>query len=222
MEIKHMSTDTQIALGIVYGDHTEVENAVFSLTNQKLGHVPIPGLAGPNDLVQILASVEGWKIIGGTILSIYGSGIVSEAGKDTWRAISPRIKAAPAALQEKFHRLVRALQTEQANGQDVSIGLIEPTFDGRGRRDRVYLTDLSPEEVARHLYIFAHCVQPVSSWLSEVYRAQAQKGDVFVRMQITDEGTLVVALEPGYGKTSLPCSVSKKIFDAQGNVIEES
>ncbi|QSB03214.1 hypothetical protein JWZ98_09920 [Methylomonas sp. EFPC1] len=124
-------------------------------------------------------------------------------------------------MQAKFLQLVHALQKEQANGQDVSIGLIEPTFDFHSRRDRVYLTDLSPEEVARHIYIFSHCVRPVSSWLSEVYGAQAQNGDVFVRMQITDEGTLVVELEPGYGKTSLPCGVSKKVFDAQGNVIEE-
>lgn len=214
--------EEKIALGTVYGDHTEVEKAISELTNQKLGHVQVFGLAGPNDLVQILATVDGWKLIAATVLSIYGTGIISEAGKDTWRAISPRVKAAPAALQQKLLQLVHALQKEQTNGQDVSIGLIEPTFDFHGRQDRVYLTDLSPEEVARHIYIFSHCVQPVSSWLSEVYAAQAQKGDVFVRMQITDAGTLVVELHPGYGKTSVPFGISKRVFDASGKVIEET
>jgi len=213
--------EEKIALGTVYGDHSEVESAVSALTDQRLGHVPVVGLDGPNDLVQILASVDGWKLIGVSILSIYGSGIVSEAGKDTWKAIAPKIKTAPAALQAKFLQLVHSLQKEQANGQDVSIGLIEPTFDSHGRRDRVYIKDLSPEELARHLYIFSHCVHPVSSWLSEVYAAQTQKGEVFVSMHITDEGTLVVELEPGYGKTSLPLGVSKKVFNAQGTIIEE-
>lgn len=123
-----------VAVGWVYGDHTGVESVIADLTGVKPDHVPVFALAGPNDLIQILASIDGWKLIGATVISIYGTGIISEVGKDTWRALAPRLKAAPAALRDKFMSLAEALAAEQERGKDVSIGLIEPTFDFHGRR----------------------------------------------------------------------------------------
>lgn len=210
-----------LAIGWVCGDHSGVEAAVAELTGVKPDHVPVVGLAGPNDLVQILASIDGWKLIVATVLSIYGTGIVSEAGKDTWRALAPRLKVAPAALRDKFMKLVDALTAEQQRGQDVSIGLIEPTFDSNGRRDRVYLTDLSPEEVARHIYIFAHCAAPLVEWLAVEHARQTERGQVGVEMNITDEGHLVARLIPGFGQVFRP-GVIQKTFDAQGRLIDES
>jgi hypothetical protein len=209
-----------IAVGWVYGDHTDLEVAIAELTGIKPGHVPVFGLAGPNDLVQVLADIEGWKLIGTTVLSIYCTGIVSEAGKDTWRALAPRLKAAPVALKERFLKLVDALAAEQQRGQDVSIGLIEPTFDGNGRRDRIYLTDLSPEEVARHIFIFSHCVVPLAEWLAAEHAQQSERGQVGVEMKITDEGHLVATLVPGYGRV-LRQGVVQKTFDSQGKLINE-
>lgn len=209
-----------IAVGWVYGDHSKVEAALAELTGAKPDHIPVVGLAGPNDLVQILASIEGWKLIGFTVISIYGTGIISEAGKDTWRTLAPRLKKAPAALRDRFLKLVDALTAEQQRDQSVSIGLIEPTFDFFGRRDRIYLTDLSPEEVARHLYIFAQCAAPLVDWLSTEHAKQTQPGQVGVEMSITDEGNLVARLIPGDAHVLRP-GVIQKTFDSQGKLIAE-
>jgi hypothetical protein len=40
-------------------------------------------------------------------------------------------------------------------------------------------------------------------------------------MGITDEGTLDIALIPGYGNAKLPAGVCRKVFDAQGHLLEE-
>jgi len=215
-------TAASIALGTALGDYSRVSNALSEWTGQQVGHVPVKVLGGPNDLVQILANLEGWQRIGAEVLLLYGAGLIREATKDHWRALAPRLRAAPAALRDKFLRLVDELEKAKKAKQDfkLSIGLIEPSFDPKQRTDRVFLMDLSPEELARHLYIFSHCAKPVREWLSEVYR-RADRGQVFVKMGITDEGTLDIALIPGYGNAKLPAGVCRKVFDAQGHLLEE-
>ena len=209
-----------IAIATVYGDHSQVTDAVAELTGTQPGHVQVFGLAGPNDLVQILANIEGWKLIGTAILSIYGTGIVSEAGKDTWKKFAPRLLSAPTAIKDKYLKLVQALRSEQNRGQDVSIGLIEPTFDGHGRRDRIYILDLSPEEVARHLYIFSNCAPVVAEWLTSVYASQVESYEIQVQMKVSDEGELTVELLPGYMKI-LPVGPFRRVYNSKGELIRE-
>jgi hypothetical protein len=195
----------------------ELADALADLIGAPSEFRQVQSLAGPNDIVQILTTPEGWASVMYIIDKLTG-GAISEAGKDAWREfIRPRLGAVPAQLK----RALAHIRAQEDQGQTVKIGLDEPTFCLDLRGDYVVLTDLSPEELLRHLYVFAHCAHSVSSWLAEVYKAQEQVGDVNATMNITDDGRLVVILRPCLNKP-LPLGIYKRVYDAQGNIIEET
>jgi len=110
--------------------------------------------------LQIIADIPGWKIIGGAVATVYFKALIGEIAKDHWKEYGPKIKEVPAALQAKFVRLANALKRESDNEWPVSIGLTEPVFCMHDRSDRVSLHDLSPEELARNLFIFRTARSP--------------------------------------------------------------
>lgn len=217
------NTKMSIAIGTVGGSQSDLRSTLSKLTGKEVGHVQVYSLAGPNSLVQILADVPTWAMLG-TAATYFLRGFLSEAGKRAFRLIAPPEKAMSEVDVDKLKSLIEDLQKdlkkEQELGQDVSIGLLEPSFCLSDRGDRVFLTDLSPEAVAKCLYIFSHCAGPMSLWLSEVYKTQTEKGEVNVTMQINNE-MLVVQLHPILAKPLLPGSVYKRTYDSNGNIVDE-
>lgn len=48
-------------------------------------YLRLRGLAGPNDVLQILTDGPGWLVIAKTFGVVFGSALLAEAGKDSWR-----------------------------------------------------------------------------------------------------------------------------------------
>ena len=220
-------TQPAIAVGTVFDDHSVGIGAFEDLFEMSSTRIQVVGLAGPNELIQFLANAPAWAKIGTAILTIYGSAIVAEAGKDTWKALAPKLLMAPSAAKQKFLNLVAAIRSEHANDQTVSIGLIEPTFDLRLRRDRLYIPrpndtseSVSPEEVARYLVVFSQCARPIAEWLSQEYNAYPHDYKPFVDMTLSDEGHLVVTFSDG-DYCARRSGVYRRTYNSHGQIVKE-
>ncbi|RVD71382.1 MAG: hypothetical protein E5V62_25875 [Mesorhizobium sp.] len=180
-----------------------------------------PGLAGPNDMVQILMHAAPW-------LAIYALGrpflesMLKEAGKDTWEAIKSRFKKpAPAAAKEDdvmYLRVVlETLAKAREEGNYVVLGFPIEETSFKSRSIGIELEVVTPESLIMAAAILANIGDELESSLKEYDRktSEIENRDCSCAIIVRGDGTT----ECAFRSETAPGQIVELRFDISGKRI---
>ncbi|CAN7582556.1 hypothetical protein [Mesorhizobium sp. LjNodule214] len=163
----------------------------------------VPGLAGPNDMVQILIQAAPW-------LTIYALGkpfldsMLKEAGKDAWDKIKSLCKKPiPTDLKEDDVGWLRVvfdtLKQARKDGNYVVLGFPVEETSFRGRSIGIELDEVTPESLVRTSAILANIGQEIETALQQYDRkfAHSENRDCSCAITINADGTTECSFNVG-------------------------
>lgn len=196
-----MSSDTYIAVawGSPGGATAEISNAIEDLTGKRPKPIRLSDLAGPNETIQILLSIDDWIKLGEIVLAIYGTELIKEIAKATWRVAAPKLTQSKDAVTNYFRNLVSAIREARHAKAPVVLGYYRTPKGGR-RHIGIEITDDNPEEIGRTIILLASHGQEINLKLDELDSLQTESlkiayeenSDCSVKIIITDDGVLQI------------------------------
>jgi hypothetical protein len=196
-----MNTETYIAVafGSPGGATAEISNAIEGLIGKRPKPIRLDDLAGPNETIQMLLSVEDWIRVAEVIAAIYGTELLKEAAKATWKAAAPKLDHAKDTVTSYFSNLVSAIQQAMRANAPVILGYPRNPV-GSQRHIGVEIYDASPEEIGRIITTLAFNGQEINIRLDKLdqrkteenYIIYERNSDFSVKITITDEGKVEI------------------------------
>lgn len=135
--------------------------ASFDADAKSVTRLSMPGLAGPNDTLQLLADAPTWVQIGVGIAALYGAEIVKEMAKETWKQRAKIIQGVVAPIE----KLIGAISFMKQR-QDTTAVLTVQVFGIENGGINVPTHD--PTEIAWLLSVMSRHAGSIQSHLREL------------------------------------------------------
>lgn len=137
--------------------------------------------------VQIIAGVDAWQALLGAGLSIYVTGVLSEAGKDSWKNRGKAYKAIKSGSQLLLQLARRIVTLQNLLNPETRIEIGLPISDGNYSA-LLPITANGVEAVEQQLAQFsAHCAA-----LREIFDREDFNAVGWVILSLSDNGDLLV------------------------------
>ena len=118
-------------VGWVYQKYDEpgrlAQEALREITKSEVGHEQLRGLAGPNDIIQLVASGPEWLLWAKGLALAVGAPFVAQLGKnaadDLWKRKSAIAGWIASEAAKPYRKLVMALAGAKALGAGVTVAV---------------------------------------------------------------------------------------------------
>jgi hypothetical protein len=156
------------------------------------------GLAGPNEIIQVLLDGLSWAAIVKGLVGAFGVGIATKAGQDTWGMLTKKFgkkdSKVPEWSEDQVRRLVAILH-EAMKENSVTFGSKIPELSWADRHPGIVLSSADPAEIVRIASVLALNVEEFRSQAAaQIGQARTlpahQNSDCTPRLVIEEDGTL--------------------------------
>jgi hypothetical protein len=140
--------------------------------------------------VSVVAEAPWWLQAFAAGVSVYVSGIISEAGKDTWRSrsqIAATIRSVPSAISQFADFLVAA----QSAGTERTFVVLAIPFPDEYNTAHLRVSYSTQEELEFSVALFVHHIPALERlWIQEGIQERASGG---ITLELGDDCSLLVA-----------------------------
>jgi hypothetical protein len=197
-----------IKLGIVYKPYplefAELQVALSEITKETSEEEDLIGLAGPNDVVQILIDALTWHKAIIFVAIIFGRKFVesfaTELGKHTeayfWKEKKNYSDAITQAIASPFIRVVNAIKTLRSKNQTITIAI---KIQGTCRNAGLVLKSEDPAEIAWEMANVIRNAEKIQNIVIEAQRANpdnpiwsGDNPDKSIEVEILENGDIKV------------------------------
>lgn len=192
----------------------------------------MPGLAGPNDTLQLLMSWQVWVGFASGMLTVYSTELAKLAAQDSYKAIKnwiskPKPELEPQKdLSERLSRVEQAIDEAVRGGNTVVLGFPLPESGFKQRNIGIELIPNSRDDYFRTVTTLAL----IGEDLASVIAAEKKKGhtlfpakenaDCSGKIELLTDGSVVVHLLASPTKNLLEASPLTIRYNPEGKRIE--
>ncbi|WP_337267043.1 hypothetical protein [Oryzifoliimicrobium ureilyticus] len=192
----------------------KVSTTIASLLKSDVRTEQAPGLAGPNDFVQVMLDAAKWWPLA-ILVKPFFEGFLGSAGEDAWKALKGLVRKTPQSTDasgEDLTTLYVSLNNIVQNGETVSLGF--PTFDdedyyrqnGRSGFAIEFSEPFSPEEFGRAIVVLSRVVPDLERAISGEFTSEEPP------LSLGDQAKVLLEAKDNHGSNSdmsSPIHISK-------------
>jgi hypothetical protein len=172
----------------------ELEEGFAELSLGSYSRQRLPDLAGPNDTLQLIADPQTWVKIGmAAAAAIYGTELVREAAKETWKHRWKIAQAAGSTVNLPIRKIVAALgRMKERSGATAT--LVVPVAEP-GRSPAIDIPTPDPAEIAWRIYVISLHAAAIQEHVEEWSKGGPIEGNPDMRtLQVVpnDDGSVTI------------------------------